>query len=224
MIEQAQRQWRLMSWRAAFVLCTLFVLFSVEIKLAPQPLYVADVASSTHYTQISLSFENLAQAQKPITNNRLDTLKTVAHDAPTTHVVDHIIDTKISVATIHETPVTSDEAAENLAVLSSPNNDADMMSIHAKPIITNPVFAIPPTPPKYPKMARKRGQEGVVLLEVWLDESGEQEKLAVLESSGVVVLDHAALAAVSSWQFEPYTQGSRSIESRIRIPVEFALR
>ncbi|MEX2961469.1 TonB family protein [Microbulbifer sp. TYP-18] len=96
--------------------------------------------------------------------------------------------------------------------------------VHAEPVIAEPVFTSPPEPPRYPPLARKRGQEGIVLVEIWLDERGRQTKLTLLESSGVAVLDEAAIAAVSHWQFEPRRENGIGAESRVRIPVEFALR
>jgi len=91
------------------------------------------------------------------------------------------------------------------------------------PLVNNPSFAAPPKPPRYPSLARKRGQEGVVWLEVWLDELGVQNKLMVAESSGVSALDKAAVKAVSQWAFQAHRYDGATIASRIRIPVEFVL-
>ncbi|BDY04267.1 energy transducer TonB [Ferrimonas sp. YFM] len=96
----------------------------------------------------------------------------------------------------------------------------------AKPLpelVTQPAFRTPPSPPRYPRIAQKRGQQGVALVEVWLNELGDQIKLELLESSGHSSLDRAALAAVKNWQFAPLTQGNQGQSSRVRIPVRFAL-
>ncbi|MEW5248165.1 energy transducer TonB [Microbulbifer sp. 2201CG32-9] len=112
---------------------------------------------------------------------------------------------------------------EPLATASA-SSAGQQPGVHAEPVIAEPVFTSPPEPPRYPPLARKRGQEGIVLVEVWLDERGRQTKLTLLESSGVAVLDEAAIAAVSHWQFEPRRENGIGAESRVRIPVEFALR
>lgn len=93
----------------------------------------------------------------------------------------------------------------------------------ARPLISNPSFSAPPKPPRYPSVARKRGQQGTVWLEIWLDELGEQTRLFVSESSGVPALDKAALRAVSAWQFQPHRYESSVVAARVRIPVEFVL-
>lgn len=89
---------------------------------------------------------------------------------------------------------------------------------------TRPRFLAPPSPPSYPSQARRRNQEGVVLLEVRLDELGRQLERKLLRSSGVESLDLAALDAVSRWQFHPETLDGRAVPSRIQIPVQFALK
>jgi protein TonB len=92
-----------------------------------------------------------------------------------------------------------------------------------EPIITEPVFAAQPMPPRYPTVARKRGQEGTVWLDIWLDEKGQKSKLEVSESSGLALLDASALKAVSGWQFKPYEENGIRTASRVRIPVVFSL-
>ncbi|MBU2964266.1 energy transducer TonB [Amphritea sp. 2_MG-2023] len=92
-----------------------------------------------------------------------------------------------------------------------------------EPIITEPVFAAQPMPPRYPSVARKRGQEGTVWLDIWLDEKGQKSKLEVSESSGLALLDASALKAVSGWQFKPYEENGIRTASRVRIPVVFSL-
>jgi len=86
------------------------------------------------------------------------------------------------------------------------------------------MFAHPPTPPRYPAIAKKRGQQGKVLLELWLNESGQQSHLTIAKSSGFEVLDNAALKAVAHWQFKAHSpDGFTRVASRIRVPIEFAL-
>lgn len=102
-------------------------------------------------------------------------------------------------------------------------NTLSQTSKTQNPLINEPSFSKPPEQPRYPSLARKRGQQGTVWLEVWLDTAGEQIKREVKESSGIEILDKAALEAVSRWQFLPYSQENISIASRVRIPVQFVL-
>ncbi|MEK1940745.1 MAG: TonB family protein [Pseudomonas sp.] len=86
-----------------------------------------------------------------------------------------------------------------------------------------PSFLQPPERPRYPSLAKRRNQQGVVLVEVRLDERGQQRALHIVQSSGVESLDEAALKAVSAWQFRPETSDGRAVPSRVQIPIEFAL-
>lgn len=95
--------------------------------------------------------------------------------------------------------------------------------VHELVELREPQFLSPPQPPRYPTVARKRGQQGTVWVGVQLDEQGQQAKRHVLMSSGLAVLDNAALLAVSRWQFRPYEVSGVGRPSRVRIPIEFSL-
>ncbi|CAE6940294.1 Ferric siderophore transport system, periplasmic binding protein TonB [Pseudomonas marincola] len=86
-----------------------------------------------------------------------------------------------------------------------------------------PSFLQPPKPPSYPATARRRNQEGTVLVEVRLDRNGAQRDVQVLRSSGVSSLDQAAVKAVSGWRFKPETVAGQPVPSRVQIPIAFAL-
>lgn len=57
--------------------------------------------------------------------------------------------------------------------------------------------------PHYPLQAKRMGQQGRVLLQVFLDASGRVTQAIVQQSSGVTALDHAALTTVRHWQCNP---------------------
>ncbi len=86
-----------------------------------------------------------------------------------------------------------------------------------------PDYKINPKP-KYPMIARRNGYEGVVLLKVWVLESGKVGRIELEESSGYGVLDKAALKAVENWIFIPGKRNGMSISSWVTIPIRFELR
>ncbi|MDH5911378.1 energy transducer TonB [Vibrio splendidus] len=90
-------------------------------------------------------------------------------------------------------------------------------------LVTKPSFSSRPTPPNYPRQARRRGVEGVATYEVWLDAEGKQIKQALVNSSGALMLDNAALDAIKQWKFSPHTVNGRAIAHRLQIPVRFRL-
>ncbi|MDT4872624.1 hypothetical protein FQZ97_1078190 [compost metagenome] len=86
-----------------------------------------------------------------------------------------------------------------------------------------PAFLSPPKPPIYPAQARRRNLQGLVLVEVRLDEAGLLREIRLLRSSGVESLDRSALNAISAWRFRPETRNGQPVPSRVHIPIEFAL-
>jgi len=77
--------------------------------------------------------------------------------------------------------------------------------------------------PVYPALARRRGQEGLVLLTVKVTAEGRTASVALKESSGYSLLDDAALQAVRHWRFEPARIGLSAVDTEIEVPVRFKL-
>jgi len=78
-------------------------------------------------------------------------------------------------------------------------------------------------PPRYPRWARDRGQEGLVVLAVDVDVGGRAVAVAVTRSSGFTVLDEAARAAVRRWRFEPARAAGVPVASRTDVTIRFEL-
>lgn len=79
-------------------------------------------------------------------------------------------------------------------------------------------------PPQYPGLARKRRQEGTVILQVLVSSDGTVDDLKIEKSSGFTLLDRAAQTAVRKWLFHPAKRGHQEIAMWVRIPVTFKLR
>jgi protein TonB len=85
-----------------------------------------------------------------------------------------------------------------------------------------PLYRINPAP-KYPRIARRRGYQGTVVLEVLVDRNGRVGDLRVYATSGHSILDKAAMDSVEDWQFKPGMKGDQKVEMWVRIPVRFQL-
>jgi TonB family protein len=78
-------------------------------------------------------------------------------------------------------------------------------------------------PPLYPLLARSRGVEGLVELEIVVDREGKSKLVRVIKSSGHAILDESAEKAALGWRFIPAKDEGREVESKVVIPVEFNL-
>ena len=79
-------------------------------------------------------------------------------------------------------------------------------------------------PPVYPSLARKRGWEGTVLLEVDVLSDGMVKSIKVKESSSYELLDTKALDAVRKWRFSPGFKAGEPVPMKVLVPVHFLLQ
>ncbi len=103
----------------------------------------------------------------------------------------------------------------------------------AAPPAAAPVLSITPPrfnaaylnnpPPAYPPMARRMGEEGKVMLRVFVTPEGTAGDVRVQTSSGSPVFDEAALEAVRQWRFVPARQGESSVAAWVQVPIVFKL-
>jgi TonB family protein len=82
-------------------------------------------------------------------------------------------------------------------------------------------------PPKYPVSALQKGREGWVMLSFVVDEAGAVAEPMIEDSSGIEVLELAALEAVRRWRYEPAKRNGEAVahsmtKSRIRFKFEGA--
>jgi len=98
-----------------------------------------------------------------------------------------------------------------------------------QPKVMTPLPIIPPSItykvlPAYPSSALEKGLEGAILLSVYVDLSGQSEKIEMKLSSGISELDDSARLAVSQWKFSPATQSGAPLASWFEIPVRFTIK
>ena len=77
--------------------------------------------------------------------------------------------------------------------------------------------------PRYPRTARRRGQEGTVVLLVEILASGRVGEIEIEKSSRHELLDNAAVEAVRRWRFVPAEKAGIPVGTQVKIPVEFDL-
>ena len=142
---------------------------------------------------------------------------------------------EVSLGALQERPATKEIEAE------SPSQEVKASELTPSPIKENDAtertrpdsrgdaaLAIPhqegnPKPP-YPEIARRRGYEGTVRLEVEVSASGGVEQVRVQKSSGYETLDRSALETVKEWRFIPARFGGMPVKSTVIVPVTFKLK
>jgi protein TonB len=80
------------------------------------------------------------------------------------------------------------------------------------------------TPPAYPKLSARRGEQGKTVLLVELDERGRVAKVDVKMTSGFPRLDEAAVNAVKSWRCSPARRNGAAVRSVASQPFAFTLK
>ena len=87
---------------------------------------------------------------------------------------------------------------------------------------TAPTYLSNPQP-AYPAAARRRRQEGSVLLRVEVTADGHAARVRTSQSSGYPILDQAAVQAVSIWVFEPARLDAKPVPAEIEVPIHFRI-
>ncbi|PSU67541.1 energy transducer TonB [Photobacterium phosphoreum] len=129
------------------------------------------------------------------------------------------------------TPTTATDAKTALKpIKASPNQSnttattaVDNAGTQTLKLVSKPTFATRPGSVNYPKLAKRRGIEGQVLIEVWIGTKGQQLNQKLIKSSGAQILDNAAIAAIKKWHFSAHIVNGTAIAHRVQIPVRFKL-
>ena len=77
--------------------------------------------------------------------------------------------------------------------------------------------------PPYPLIARKKGFEGKLILEVLVNEDGSVKSTSIRESSGYEILDNVSKKTVEKWTFIPAKKMGQAVKDNIQVPIKFVL-
>jgi protein TonB len=115
------------------------------------------------------------------------------------------------------------EQTQRESVSKETDTEGETLSVKQTIREARPLYRSNP-PPKYPAVARRRGFQGNVLLEVLVGPVGNVIELHVLSSSGYPILDRAAKSSVKNWTFVPGMRGQQKVEMWVRVPIRFELK
>ena len=77
--------------------------------------------------------------------------------------------------------------------------------------------------PAYPAMSRRLGEEGRVVLRVFVSVEGRPQQIEIKTRSGFPRLDQAAEDAVRRWKFVPARRGDTAVAPWVAVPIVFNL-
>ncbi|MFN7193196.1 MAG: TonB family protein [Rhodospirillales bacterium] len=100
---------------------------------------------------------------------------------------------------------------------------AEVAAAHA-PVVHAARFRAPPAPPIYPRRAIELDLRGTTILRALVDADGAAAEIVVWATSGLRLLDDAAIAAARGWKFEPAREGAVAVAAWVEVPVRFELR
>ena len=77
--------------------------------------------------------------------------------------------------------------------------------------------------PNYPFLSRKLREQGLVMIQLCVNQNGFVEEARVSKSSGFQGLDNSALVTLSQWRFLPDSSHSQNSSQCFQAPIQFSL-
>ena len=78
-------------------------------------------------------------------------------------------------------------------------------------------------PPDYPRMSKRLGEQGKVVLKVLIGTDGTPQKVELVTSSGFERLDKSAMDAAMRWRYVPGKRGGVAEAMWYQVPIQFTL-
>ncbi len=92
----------------------------------------------------------------------------------------------------------------------------------AEPSLDFPVRLVSRTPIEYPEEARAANIQGVVVVNLLIDENGQVMKAEAVHGNRKLV--KAAIESVKRWRFEPQLENGRPVVSNYTLPITFKIK
>lgn len=141
----------------------------------------------------------------------LPTASKPAEASPSAPVVAPVVAAANSVPGTPSAPAAAPSASASTPAPPSlvlPSSDADYLN--------NP-------PPTYPRMSKRMGEQGTVIVRVFIGRQGTAEQVEIRTSSGYDRLDRAALDTVQRWRYVPGKRHGNPEAMWFNVPVRFVL-
>ena len=120
----------------------------------------------------------------------------------------------------HTKSQTNNKYEENLSLKKKSSNS---IPENTKSSAKYKIGSIQNPHPEYPMIARKKGWQGKLLLNVRVGKNGDVIDVNVVKTSGYKILDKISIETLKNWKFIPARIGKKRIEDDLNIPVSFKL-
>ena len=112
---------------------------------------------------------------------------------------------------------------DSLTGLGDSSLKADKDLVMTDDTVDTPPRPLRQVPMQYPPQAKARGVEGYVVVSLLIGESGDVQRVRVLESEPGGVFEEVAVEAIRGWRFEPARYQGESVRVWARQRIQFDL-
>jgi protein TonB len=158
---------------------------------------------------------------------------------PTPQATHQTAPTPPALTVAEPTPNPAPEAPS--AVLAAEPQPPAWLAAASEPAPAPPAPPAPPTParielpssnadyldnprPAYPALSRRLGEQGTVVVRVFIEANGKATKAEIRSSSGFERLDQSALQTVLTWRYVPGKRNGVAEAMWFNVPISFVLK
>lgn len=200
------------------------------VELQPQPIQVALIAMPAKTPAEKPAVVPVIEKQKP--KKTVTTAQKTAQQTPVERplpVVEPIVESA-SNQPKYEAKVADSAPSAEAPQAAAPTPAVTQPAAQPRPDIEEkeepPKFGVAylnNPAPEYPRMSKRAGEQGRVLMKVLVTTEGMPASVDIQKSSGFERLDAAAINAVKQWRFEPARKGGKAVSAYVLVPLSFTL-
>ncbi len=209
------------------VLCHALAIYSISMmKNTQEPLTLPRVIEA-----MLISAPQPQVAEQPQSTEQVAVKPAVIHENSAPQVKPKTIEPE-NVQPEPENAITTETAqTENPESNNDVSSTESMTPANTSATVAEPVFTPPKVdakskdnpPPAYPRIARRLGQEGTVVLDVFILADGSVGDVKLKTTSGHSRLDDSAVEAVRHWRYIPARLGDKAVSHWYTQSVKFVL-
>ncbi len=194
----------------------------VQVEKSAQPITVSIIAPPAPEPIPEPEIVPIIKPKKPAKKTVIKPKKVVEKIMPVEDMDQPLVEATTE-PVIENLPEEEEMAAPEVQQTAAP---ASAKAAEIEEVIEQPKFGVAylnNPAPSYPRLSRKIGEEGRVLLKVLVSAEGAANTVNVEKSSGYTRLDQAAIDAVKRWKFIPARKGSQALSAYVLVPIQFSL-